>query len=74
MVLKLGDGLEVFINKKVATRRLRRWVIGTAFVCLILGVGLGLAWSLAQRRSANFPPNCALYCKQGYYIERLDGK
>ena len=58
MGLKLGDGLEVFINKKVATRRLRRWVIGTAFVCLILGVGLGLAWSLASKR------NHVNYCLQ----------
>ena len=74
MNLKLGPDLNLRGCRYVSRRKLRLWVIGAAFVCLILGVGLGLAWSLAQRRSANFPPNCALYCKQGYSIERLDGK
>ena len=71
MGLKLGDGLEVFINKKVATRRLRRWVIGAAFICLILGIGLGLTWSLASKRNHDVNNYCEKWNSATHKMERV---
>ena len=69
MNLKLGPDLNLQSCRYVSRRKLRLWVIGTAFVCLILGVGLGLAWSLASKR--NHVNYCLQWNSQTHKMERV---
>ena len=71
--LTLGDELNYNGNRMVSRRKFHAWIVGTAIIFLLVGIGLGLLWAYQQRRCNEkiFPDNCVLYCADTHnYIQR----
>lgn len=64
--MKLGEYLD---TKKVKWKS----AFWACVIALIVGIGLGQAWSLIQKRCNQklIPDNCVSYCKEGRYLERV---